>query len=795
LHAPLRRAIVKATAALCARLSMNRRRRNSFLTLLTFAGAAAGIALYAQNAGFTESWRKLIEQEFGKRGYEVDVQRLTLGPVQGLVAENVRFYQEPSRKVEIASIDRVILDVDLGRILEKELSLNSIDFKKARVSLPLDPGEADSQRLTFEDFSARAVMSQQDVEIVHASAVIHGLPVSLKGRVHRSVPTVDGDEPEKSKKEIGRERIEQLKRITGRLRLFGAFLAQLQQFDFPALAPEDGVKLEVSGDINEAKSFHASCEIELGAIQRGPLAFDQMRALIEFDGQRISLRELLLRDATGELRLNAEWPLESRNVQFKLESNIDAPRILTTLSDRPEFGEIVFFTPPRIQFEGNLNLDVAQQIWPTAPAPVTALPLDGVGSLSCDRVTSRGVVFDSFKTDFSLTSDKAYCRNLRLDHKTGLGQANLLYELGRGFRYQAEVKFDPQALLPFVPDERVRRHLQRWSFDEESTIYIGIEGEGETLDPKNWIHDGVIDLRHSRFGGVELARVQSDFNSRQGYHTFNNLRVDRPEGSISATSIIADLDTARISINGMVSAINFAALARMADDGIARYLAPIRFAEPPTLTIHGSIDQRNAGQLEGAGIDHDLRIDLKSKGDLDAQLFGHPIRVGAPQATVQLLNSDLIISRLRGDMFGGQVDLKCSAGQLFGPASPSPADIRGHIELRDAPLFSSQPFEPLAEQLARRLPQIGALEEMSVMALADFTLTDGSLRSDAIQISTGSLEMNGAATVKLRESTLNGEATAKQVTRADAPASGRPRQKPLQFSVEGNWQNAVWKAR
>ena len=774
---------------------MNRQRRNSLFTLLTFAGAAAGIALYAQNAGFTESWRKLIEEEFAKRGYEVEVQRLTLGPMQGLVAEDVRFYQEPSHKVEIASIDRVILDVDLGRILEKELSLNSIDFEKARVSLPLDPGNPDSQRLRFEDFSARAVMSEQDVEIVHASAAIHGLPVSLKGRVHRSLPAEDEDESKKTKKEIGRERDQQLKRITGRLRVFGAFLAQLQQFEFPDLDPEDGVTLEVSGDISEAKSFHASCEIELGAIQRGSLAFEQMRALIEFDGQRVSLRELLLRDATGELRLNAEWPLESRDVQFKLESSIDAPRILTTLSARPEFGEIVFFTPPRVQFEGELNLDVVEWFWSPADTPFAALPLNGVGSLSCDRVTSRGVVFDSFKTDFSLTADKAYCRNLRLDHKTGLGQANFFYELGQGFRYQAEVKFDPQALLPFVPDERVRRHLLRWAFDEESTIYIGIEGEGQNLDPKNWTHDGVIDLRRSRLGGVELTRIQSDFHSRRGHHTFSNLSIDRPEGSVSATRLIADLDAGRFSIDGMVSEIDFTALTRMFSDDLANKLAPLHFTEAPSLTIHGAIDRRSAEPSNAAPADHNLRIDLKSSGRLDAQLFASQITVEQPQATVQLVDEDLIISKLSGGMFGGKVELNGFAEQFFRIPSSGPASFDGHVELRDAPLFSSQPLEPLAAQLVRRLPGIDSLAGSPAIAVADFAITDGSLHSDAVQIATASLEMNGTATIDLDKTTLHGEATAKQVTPADAPATGRPKQKPLRFAVDGDLQKAVWKAR
>jgi len=775
--------------------SMNRQRRNSLLTLLTFAGVAACIALYAQNAGFTESWRKLIEEEFDKRGYEVEVQRLTLGPVQGLVAENVRFYQEPSHKVEIASIDRVILDVDLGRILEKELSLNSIDFEEARVSLPLDPGDPDSQRLNFENFSARAVMSEQDVEIVHASAAIHGLPVSLKGRLHRSLTDDDDEKPEKTKKEIGRERSQQLKRITGRLRVFGAVLAQLQQFDFPDLAPLDGIKLEVSGDINDAKSFQASCEIELGTIERGSLAFEQLRALIEFDGDRISLRELLLRDAGGDLRLNAEWPLQSRDVQFRLESSIDVPRILTTLSDRRELGEVVFFTPPQIQFEGSLNLDAARPFWSTPGAPVTALPLTGLGNFSSDRITSRGVVFDSFKTDFSLTADKAYCRNLRLDHKTGLGQANLLYEMGEGFRYQAEVKFDPQALLPFVPDERVRRHLLRWSFGEESTVYIGIEGGGRDFDTEKWAHDGVIDLRRCRLGGVELTRVQSDFHSKTGQHNIRNLLVNRPEGTISATGLTIDFNAARLGIDGMVSEIDITALARMCSDKLARDLSPIRFTAAPTLTVHGEIDCRNVQQLDDANVEHDLRIELDSSHQLNAKFYGTEVEIDSPRASVQLLDDNLIISKLTGEVLGGDVEFNGSTNGFFAPLTGAPTAIQGHIELRDAPLFSSLFLEPLAAQLIRRMPQVNALTDVPAILIADFSVADGSLHSKSIQIGTDTLEMNGAAIIDLRESTIDGTATVRQVTPTGTPTTGRPKQRPLQFTVGGELNEAVWKRR
>ncbi|MCB1088953.1 MAG: hypothetical protein KDM63_18100, partial [Verrucomicrobiae bacterium] len=120
--------------------------RRIFLTLLFLAIAGAIWAgIYAQRRGFSKTWREMVEAEFSNRGYYVDIGRLTLGPFQGLVAEDVRFFNDPQRRRELAFVDNVILDLDLTDVLNRDLAINTLDVKDAKLTLPITPGRRDSE--------------------------------------------------------------------------------------------------------------------------------------------------------------------------------------------------------------------------------------------------------------------------------------------------------------------------------------------------------------------------------------------------------------------------------------------------------------------------------------------------------------------------------------------------------------------------------------------------------------------------------------------------------------------------
>ena len=156
-------------------------RRLFLLSCLVATFGLVWAAVYARKEGFTKSWRDAIEREFAQRGYYVDIGKLTLGAFRGLVAEDVRFFQDETRSQEFAVIDDVYLDVDLSRVFsEKQISVNTLDVQEASLSLPLDPTKPDGRRLRVTGLSGRVVITESVIEVVKAEASIVGMDLSIK---------------------------------------------------------------------------------------------------------------------------------------------------------------------------------------------------------------------------------------------------------------------------------------------------------------------------------------------------------------------------------------------------------------------------------------------------------------------------------------------------------------------------------------------------------------------------------------------------------------------------------------
>ena len=76
----------------------------SIAKILVFFGLAFAIwvGFYAYNEGFTKKWRRLIMQEFDRRGIEAEVGKLTIDPLDGLVARNVRIFSDQTKTTLVA---------------------------------------------------------------------------------------------------------------------------------------------------------------------------------------------------------------------------------------------------------------------------------------------------------------------------------------------------------------------------------------------------------------------------------------------------------------------------------------------------------------------------------------------------------------------------------------------------------------------------------------------------------------------------------------------------------------------
>ena len=366
-------------------------RRTVFLILLIIAitGGAWG-AYYARERGFTQSWRALIETEISKQGYYVDIGRLTLGPFQGLVAQDVRFYQEDKRKTVIAYIDKVILDIDLSQVMDKKVSINTIDFKDADLSLPIDPKDIDSERLQIRRCSARILMPADKIEIVKAEAQIHGILVSLKGTLLK--PTVESPESQSSKGDRAaskdtqkKKRAEQIQMISERRQLFHQILSELDAIDFPKDQPPR-IELDVQGSLDQVDSLLITARLSADNLSHKNYSTRQINALVESDGSSVKLRQFHLQDDKGDLRLRGEWLRSEKYVDFELNSSIDIQSLAQSIYPSPSIGEVVFFSSPQIAIEGRWFFDRPLELTQLPQLP--RLPLNAIGSFHCEKLVA-----------------------------------------------------------------------------------------------------------------------------------------------------------------------------------------------------------------------------------------------------------------------------------------------------------------------------------------------------------------------------------------------------------------------
>ncbi len=153
-----------------------RRRLGLGACLLMLAGMV-WLGVYVYDSGFTRKWRGMIAKELAKHGLRAEIGRLTLDPVEGLTARDVRIFDMTHRDQHLADINSISLDIDLTRMMYQEPFLRTIHLQQADVALPVDPGDEKSEWLTVKGLTARLVFQDDRIEIARADGVVSGAVV------------------------------------------------------------------------------------------------------------------------------------------------------------------------------------------------------------------------------------------------------------------------------------------------------------------------------------------------------------------------------------------------------------------------------------------------------------------------------------------------------------------------------------------------------------------------------------------------------------------------------------------
>src|SRR3954465_11236637 len=129
-------------------------RRILRLTSVAFVLIFGWTSWYLAKRGFGREWRNRVSEELHKRGVEASIARLTVDPVRGLTAQNVRIYDFKNRENTLAVISEVALDINYAALFHNKPFLNALDVRGAELTIPTPGTSAATPKAQLTQFRA-----------------------------------------------------------------------------------------------------------------------------------------------------------------------------------------------------------------------------------------------------------------------------------------------------------------------------------------------------------------------------------------------------------------------------------------------------------------------------------------------------------------------------------------------------------------------------------------------------------------------------------------------------------------
>ena len=795
-----------------------------FTILVLLVGWAA---YYVQDKGFTHRWRNLITAEFEKRGVHATIRRLNLDPLRGLIAKDVMVYEDPEHQILIMAISRIGLDIDPIKLITGSQSMRAFDVRNAQISIPLDPKrKLKGDQLKLKNLSARTLMRSDQIEIVRAKAVIEGLEVSVTGSLLRPSPEQDEEHGDKNKDKNEADSLpkDHLKALRGRSQFIAGVLDKLTKFQYLENA-DPRLEIRVDGDMTNLPNLRAAGEFKSGPFRYAGHRNDAVHAKFEWANERLVIHEINLEDHHGKLISRLEYDPTEKVLGFSLKGSTDLHGQLAAAFDAPSLGEVVFFRPPLVEANGVWHVG-REFSW-------SDMPLDIIGSVRSDHLTSRGVIFDAMSFDFSAKGQELYIRNGRIEHKTGLLDCDLLRN-SNGVRFRSTLQLDPTIFKPFVKLKGNENFLNRWSFDEESGVFVQFNGIGPSLDPTTWSSTGVIDLRNCELNGHPISELHGELHFDGKTHEYHNVVISRPEGSVTGERVILDHELQTCKLEGVAGQVFPAHAVGWFAPKAAKSLLVYDFKEPPEVSIGGLIDLRPVSELAKSTARHDYSLTFKSEGKADFQLFGETMNLSGPSGTVEIKGNSVTVSDFSTGILGGRVaalvelrdihqtpaykiDLNVTdidfrqLAELYSSYKDTEGQLSGTMQFSgkgegianctgagsalivNGNVFSIPAFGPLSKPVEEVLPKIHDDFAVAHEAHLSFEVLDSKFHTRDFQAKTNTFQLKGSGSVDLVTHELDLEAGLN--LRGAPGVLLAPVSKLLEFKGEGSITHPTWRAK
>jgi len=498
----------------------------------------------------------------------------------------------------------------------------------------------------------------------------------------------------------------------------------------------------------------------------------------------LAVTNLSARLGGGRLDAQAWLNVATREFTFTNAScfDIHAVAALLTEKTRERLAEFLWTQPPRLRAEGSLVLPAwtnRQSDWRVDVQPTIRLD----GELAFTNGTAFGAKIDSAYAHFDYSNLVWQLPDLAIAQaKTRLELSGGEDDATRNYHWHIRGAFDPETLRPFLTASNAMRGFNHFNFMEPAGLDLDIRGR--LYDYDSIEAAGSLALSNFVVRGQAADRVVTEFQYSNRVVEFFNPRLWRAGGTqtMAADEVNLDFNTERIGFTNGLSTADPEAVARAIGPITGRTLEPYRFQEPPKVRVNGYAPLRGTD-------DADLIFDIVKGAPF------HWLKLKAPfiAGTIHWRGQMLILTNVAAAFYGGSgkgfasfdflaphegadyqfavtltnVNLHLLAadlaratnhleGALNGQLVITRADSRdwrtwngfGRANLRDGLLWDIPIFGILSPVLNTLSPGLG--NSRATEASAKFTITNGVIYSDALEIRSTMMRLQYAGVLDLK---------------------------------------------
>ena len=760
------------------------------LRLFLFAAicALAWSGWYLAKRGFGRQWRDRVVEELHKQGVEASVRRLTLDPVRGLIAQDVRIFDFKNRENTLAVISEIALDINYAALLHHQPFLNALDVHGAELTIPtaLAGTKAPNPRIT--QFRAHVYFPPEQIYVSQAEGIFCGLRISATGQLIKRndyKASKEGSEEERSQ----------------RMMLIQRIADELRRFNFPGEAPSLQVKF--SGDLSRFETARAEATLHAEQLQRGSYEIKNLAVAAEWTNQTLNITRCEWTDNAGSFSGRTSWSRETKAADFQARSTLDSKQFFEAFGFGQVLTDLALTSPPLIELSGSGNF--------AGMAPRVSV----IGRAVVENFSYKTVPFLKLTGDFSWDGERGMLRGIRLRHESGDLTADLL-EAPNDFRSNLESSLEPTVLRAIASPE-LSRFLGEWEWRRPRVVRLTLRGGSRA--PETWTGDGNVALQRTRFRGVWMNSANANVHLENGALTFDNFRVTRDEG-VGTGSFTYDFVKREVYLKEVKSTLRPTDAILWIEPKLFKAVAPYKFRQPPNVVANGVIHF-------GAPNDH-LELTVDAPTGMDYVFLGKTLPVDRVSGRLLFTDNRLQLSEVAGRLFNGDIrgtaDISLAKGDPHYQANlaveavdfPRVADLyfrhetaRGHlsgtydwtglgsdarsmrgkgsVQVTDGDIFAIPIFGPLSGILSAIVPGVGY--SLAHKANATFTVKEGVIHTDDFKVSGKLLGMIGHGDVRFLDDKVDFD------IRINANGPGvllTPMYKLFEYKGEGSISKPNW---